>query len=693
MQKAFVTKNISLKGADSEAKRAEILEYFLKTYELYEKLFELLASDDVFYKRPEALRHPIIFYFGHTAAFYINKLVLAKKLQRINPSFESMFAIGVDEMSWDDLREDRYKWPSVDEVRSYRESVKEAIIGLIKSEPLSLPIKWDDTFWTILMCCEHDRIHLETSSVLIRQLDIGDVRAHELFVSCKAADSAPANELLDVDGGKVTLGKTDEDDFYGWDNEYGKFECEIKDFKASKYLVSNGEFMEFVRDGGYQKPHYWDEEGQKWLEFKKPMHPVFWVAKEGKYLYRTLAEEVEMPLNFPVDVNYLEAKAFCNWLGAKTGKNIDLPSEAEWHRLSEYASVDENTPANINLEYYASACPVNGFAHGKFCDVIGNVWQWTKTPIYPFDGFRTHPLYDDFSTPTFDDRHNIIKGGSFISTGNELLPCSRYAFRRHFFQHAGFRYVVSPNGLNEQMNVYETDKSVSEYLEFHYGDEYFGVPNFPSKIARIALSMSAGTGQKRALEVGCSVGRCSFELSRVFESVTGIDFSARFIKNAVQMQKEGVVRYKIATEGESYEQKEVTADELDIDESARASVEFWQGDACNLKPHFTGYDLVVAANLIDRLYDPAKFLKDIKERINKGGVLLLASPYSWSEDFTTKDKWLGNGGRSSLDEITKLLSPEFEPMMEPLDVEFVIRESERKYQHTVSQVSVWKKKK
>ncbi|MDD3467951.1 MAG: 5-histidylcysteine sulfoxide synthase, partial [Campylobacterales bacterium] len=446
MQQAFVTKNISLKGIDSEAKRAEILEYFLKTYELYEKLFELLASDEVFYKRPEALRHPIIFYFGHTAAFYINKLLLAKKLSRINPSFESMFAIGVDEMSWDDLREDRYKWPSVNETREYRAKVKDAVVELIKSEPLSLPVEWNDTFWAILMGCEHERIHLETSSVLIRQLDITDVKPSSLFSVCKTSGDTPKNELLDVSGGRVRLGKTDEDDFYGWDNEYGKFECELKDFKASKYLVSNEEFLEFVRDGGYKKPHYWDDEGRAWLEYKKPKHPTFWIEKDGKYLYRTLAEEIELPLDFPVDVNYLEAKAFCNWLGAKTGKNIDLPSEAEWYRLAEYTNTDENTPANINLEYYASSCPVNGFAHGKFCDVIGNVWQWTKTPIYPFDGFKTHPLYDDFSIPTFDDSHNIIKGGSFISTGNELLPWSRYAFRRHFFQHAGFRYVESENG-------------------------------------------------------------------------------------------------------------------------------------------------------------------------------------------------------------------------------------------------------
>lgn len=689
---AYAAKNISLDGNSPSEKKTEIIEYFLKTYELYEKLFETLADDSVFYEQPEPLRHPLIFYFGHTAAFYVNKLVLAKKMERINPRFESIFAIGVDEMSWDDLDGSRYEWPSVEETRAYRAQVKDSVTKLIESEPLSLPIGWDDTFWAILMGCEHDRIHLETSSVLIRQLDVSKVREHPLFGVCYEGGQEVKNELVDIPGGLVKLGKRRDDEFYGWDNEYGHFETRLEAFGASKYLVTNGEFLEFVRDNGYEKPELWSEEGRAWLEYKKPSHPVFWVPKGDGYAYRAMTKEIDMPLFWPVDVNYLEAKAYCNWLSNKCGKQLRLPTEAEWYRMAEVCGAkSELTSANINLSEYASACPVDRHKHGELYDAWGNVWQWTETPIFAYEGFETHPLYDDFSTPTFDGRHNIIKGGSFISTGNEVLLSSRYAFRRHFFQHAGFRYVESQNSTKYELSVYESDAAVSEYLEFHYGNEYFGVPNFPSKIARIALSMSAGTEQKRALDIGCSVGRCSFELSRVFEDVTGIDFSARFVKNAVQMREEGVIRYKIKSEGMGYETKEVFAEEFDIDDECRRRTQFWQGDACNLKAHFTGYDLIVAANLIDRLYDPAKFLASIHERLNEGGILVLASPYSWDERFTKKDKWL-SGNKGSLAAISEILSEHFASTIEPFDVEFVIRESERKYQHTVSQVSVWKRK-
>ena len=116
--------------------------------------------------------------------------------------------------------------------------------------------------------------------------------------------------------------------------------------------------------------------------------------------------------------------------------------------------------------------------------------QAQDATTYPFDGFDVHPIYDDFTTPTFDDRHAIIKGGSWIATGNESRHASRYAFRRHFFQHAGFRYIVSEAPVLNPASTYETDALLSQYAEFHYGDEAFGVPNFPKALADIAISAS-----------------------------------------------------------------------------------------------------------------------------------------------------------------------------------------------------------
>jgi len=103
------TRTIILNKGKSEEKRQELLDYFHATFEIDEALFKPFTSNDAFYLRAEPLRHPLIFYLGHTAAFYVNKLIAANILkERINPKYESMFAIGVDEMSWDDLNEAHY---------------------------------------------------------------------------------------------------------------------------------------------------------------------------------------------------------------------------------------------------------------------------------------------------------------------------------------------------------------------------------------------------------------------------------------------------------------------------------------------------------------------------------------------------------------------------------------------------------
>ena len=105
-------------------------------------------------------------------------------------------------------------------------------------------------------------------------------------------------------------------------------------------------------------------------------------------------------------------------------------------------------------------------------------------------------------------------------------------------------------------------------------------------------------------------------------------------------------------EGELVSFRERTLGGLGLDGVA-GRVEFRQGDAHNLKPQHTGYDLVLAANLIDRLYDPARFVADIGARVRPGGLLVILSPYTWLEEFTPRDKWLG-GGRSTGRTVTTL---------------------------------------
>jgi 5-histidylcysteine sulfoxide synthase/putative 4-mercaptohistidine N1-methyltranferase len=700
----LVTKTPLLNQGDPASKRQEILDYFHQTFSLYESIFQCLNGDAAFYAIANPLRHPLIFYYGHTSVFFINKLNVARLInQRVNPALESMLAIGVDEMSWDDLNPGRDDWPTPAQVKAHRDQTRQIVDSFIRSADLQLPITQESPFWVILMGIEHERIHLETSAVLLRELPLGMVKFHPLWGNlCQQRGEAPKNKLLPVAGGKVTLGKAKDNPLYGWDNEYGHASFDVQPFKASSYLVSNQEFLAFVQAGGYQTRDHWSEEGWRWVQFRQAQQPVWWVKNEQGYELRTMLALIDMPWDWPAEVNCLEAQAFCAWKSTQTGTMIRLPSEAEWYQLRSLLDTDQpywdKAPGNINLEYDMSPCPVNKHAfENGFFDIIGNVWQWTSTPIDGFEGFEVHPVYDDFSTPTFDGKHNLFKGGSWISTGNYAIKDSRYAFRRHFFQFSGFRYIEGQALPEPELNVYEEPGMVSQYIEFHYGATHFNVPNFPATCARICIDAMHGRPMARALDLGCATGRSSFELATAFEHVDAIDFSARLIEVPVNLQKNGLQRYIIQDEGELVSYKAIGLTDFNGYEQVKHKVVFMQGDACNLADKFTHYDLVFAGNLIDRLYKPEQFLSLIKTRIRPGGLLILTSPYTWLKEFTDRAHWLGGfkaktgENYTTLDGLTDCLQPEFKLHTAPRDVEFVIRETRRKFQHSVAQLSIWEK--
>ncbi len=242
--------------------------------------------------------------------------------------------------------------------------------------------------------------------------------------------------------------------------------------------------------------------------------------------------------------------------------------------------------------------------------------------------------------------------------------------------------------------TYVTDRHIAQYCHFGWGENRFGVPNYPETCAKLAIDYMGDRPKERAFDIGCAIGRSSFELARAFDEVIGVDFSARFILEAQRLKESGVLRYAVPTEGELEESHEVRLNKFGL-EHASKKVNFWQADACNLKPIFTDFDLVFAGNLIDRLYDPKKFLEDISGRIRQGGFFILTSPYTWQEESTPKEKWIGGYKRdgesvTTLQGLEEILGSDF-TLLDTNDIPFVIRETERKYQYMITQMSVWKK--
>ena len=113
---------------------------------------------------------------------------------------------------------------------------------------------------------------------------------------------------------------------YGWDNQFGEKTINTEAYSCSTMLVSNGEYFEFVQDKGYERPQLWDEEGKAWLKSTRVKMPLFWAQKNGNYTLRTMSKIMPLPVDWPVEVNNLEATAFCNWKSSKMGKKYRLPT-------------------------------------------------------------------------------------------------------------------------------------------------------------------------------------------------------------------------------------------------------------------------------------------------------------------------------------------------------------------------------
>lgn len=746
----------SLRLLNLHAGREAILHYFENTWGLTESLFSALSNEEAYYRRPyHKTRHPLIFYYAHPVTFYINKLLVAGLLDEpVNQHFEVLFETGVDEMSWDDLHEgDQTLWPPLQQVIDYRKTVYHLVRDLIKSHPLfAQPITMDSPGWALVMAFEHERIHLETSSVLMRELPPEYLKTPDNWpqillrkepqpnVSPVPGVHYPAhNPMVSVSASTVKLGKPRQWPSFGWDNEYGEDTRHSEAFKASTRLISNGEYYEFVASGGYLDDRFWSEQGLAWRRFRNTRWPSFWVQDgpvgSHRYRLRTTFSVEDMQWDWPAVVNYYEAKAYCAWRSERDGVSTPyrLLQEKEHLAIREPARQEATAwtperPELLNLDrvmvdeaelashyevnnnlHFGSESPVDRFAPNSlgFHDVFGNVWQWCEDSFHPLPGFRIHPYYVDFSTPCFDGRHQMILGGSFISTGDEGSIWSRFHFRPHFFQHAGFRLVQSEEAQAAETDRYESNALLNQYMLFHYGSEQdnrdaqisarVGHPSLPPFIpATVAYVNRFASAFDKVLDLGCAVGRASFELSRTFQQVIGLDYSQSFVDAAVRMQEHGCADYVRHETGKfsTALQAQVSAD---ID---RTRSVFVRGDASKLhapelreQVSMTGFDAVLLSNLLCRLADPEACLRqfvDDAALLKSGGILVLVSPNSWMPQYTDKERYLdGETSAAVLTRIGSILEG-FELLHED-DLPFMIREHRRKYEYVVSQVSVWRK--
>jgi len=364
-----------------------------------------LVRPDALYERPIPERHRMIFYLGHLEAFDWNLIGrYALDLPAFHPSFDRLFAFGIDPPPGQLPADQPADWPRAEEVQSYNRRVREEVDAHLAAVPEQL----------LHVAVEHRLMHAETFAYILHQLDYGkksrpnQSRDREGAVAFATGPTCPP-AMIPIPAGPARLGRSPEEGF-GWDNEFPAVSVGVPAFSISACKVTNGEYLEFVRQGAAA--------------------PFFWSRHAGRWFYRGMWEEIPLPLDWPVHVTHDEATAYARWRGMR------LPTEAEWHRAACAAE------ASANLDFRGwDPIPVN--ESEGLSQLTGNGWEWTSTPFAPFPGFQPFPFYPNYSEPFFDGRHYVLKGASPRTARCFLRPSFRNWFRPAYpYIYATFRLVT-----------------------------------------------------------------------------------------------------------------------------------------------------------------------------------------------------------------------------------------------------------
>jgi gamma-glutamyl hercynylcysteine S-oxide synthase len=428
----------------------ELIERLANARQRSDELFALVRPDSL-YERPIAERHRIVFYIGHLEAFDWNlfhERVLG--LKSFHPEFDRLFAFGIDPVGGGLPADQPADWPAIAAVRDYVRKIR-AILDEKLSDALANP-HWpaSDGFplSTLLnVAIEHRLMHAETLAYMLHQLPLDrKVRQAE---SLTMMTPPLAHRSLEIPAGAVTLGLPRDSGLFGWDNEYEAHSVNVPAFAIDQNKVTNQQYLEFIDAGGYETRAFWgggdndNGEDWNWKSREGISHPAFWKREGNQWLYRTMFDDVPLPLDWPVYVSQAEAKAYARWAGKS------LPTEAEWQRAAYGTARGAEEPAKPfgNFDFARwSPVPVNAFPQGQSAfgvhGMLGNGWEWTSTEFAPFPWFEPFPFYRGYSADFFDGKHFVMKGGSARTAKCMLRRTFRNWFQPHYqFIYTGFRCV------------------------------------------------------------------------------------------------------------------------------------------------------------------------------------------------------------------------------------------------------------
>ncbi len=354
-----------------------------------------------------AIVNPVLWELGHVAWFQERWCLRL----RADESLSESILDGADALYDSATVAHDTRWdlplPDLSATLEFQDRVLEGVLGRLERERDN---EW--FLYFVQLALFHEDMHAEAFHYTRQTLGYADPLDRD------NAGKGALDGDVELPGGEFLLGAARNSGFH-FDNEKWSHRVELEPFRIARAPVTNSQFLEFVRDGGYGRRDLWSLEGWSWKD--RAGGPRYWIERDGEWRERRFDEEVRLDGDLPVmHVNWLEANAYCRYAGRR------LPSEAEWEIAASFSGesgkrrypwgdmADDRVRANLNG---SGRAPVGSFeagdSFGGCRQMLGNVWEWTSSTFAPYPGFVCDP-YREYSEPWFGT-HRVLRGGSFTT--------------------------------------------------------------------------------------------------------------------------------------------------------------------------------------------------------------------------------------------------------------------------------------